>query len=119
MGLSYIFIAHDLAVVKHISDRILVMYLGRVMEIASCDDLYERPLHPYTQALLSAIPVADPTVEEGREAITVQGEVPSILKRPSGCPFHNRCPKCTQRCKEETPQLHDVGDGHMVACHLF
>ena len=119
MGLSYIFIAHDLAVVKHISDRILVMYLGRVMEIASCDDLYERPLHPYTQALLSAIPVADPTVEEGREAITVQGEVPSILKRPSGCPFHNRCPKCTQRCKEKTPQLHDVGDGHMVACPLF
>ncbi len=119
MGLSYIFIAHDLAVVKHISDRILVMYLGRVMEIATCDDLYERPLHPYTQALLSAIPVADPTVEEQREAITVQGEVPSILKRPSGCPFHNRCPKCTKRCEEETPVLHDAGDGHMVACHLF
>ena len=119
MGLSYIFIAHDLAVVKHISDRILVMYLGRVMEIATCDDLYERPLHPYTQALLSAIPVADPTVEEQREAVTVQGEVPSILKRPSGCPFHNRCPKCTKRCEEETPVLHDAGDGHMVACHLF
>ena len=118
MGLSYIFIAHDLAVVKHISDRILVMYLGRVMEIASCDDLYERPLHPYTQALLSAIPVADPTIEEGREAVVIQGEVPSILKRPSGCPFHNRCPRCTERCRTETPELHDAGDGHMVACHL-
>ena len=118
-GISYIFIAHDLAVVKHISDRILVMYLGRVMEIADCEELYAHPLHPYTQALLSAIPVADPVIEEGREAITVQGEVPSILKRPSGCPFHNRCPHCMERCKQETPALHEAKDGHMVACHLY
>ncbi|MBQ9195984.1 MAG: ABC transporter ATP-binding protein [Clostridia bacterium] len=119
MGISYIFIAHDLAVVKHISDRILVMYLGRVMEIATCDELYEKPLHPYTQALLSAIPVADPVVEEQREAVTIQGEVPSILKRPSGCPFHNRCPRATERCKQETPKLHTVDGEHQVACHLF
>lgn len=118
-GISYIFIAHDLAVVKHISDRILVMYLGRVMEIADCEELYAHPLHPYTQALLSAIPVADPVIEEGREAVTVQGEVPSILKRPTGCPFHNRCPHCTERCKQETPVLHETADGHMVACHLY
>ena len=118
-GISYIFIAHDLAVVKHISDRILVMYLGRVMEIADCEELYAHPLHPYTQALLSAIPVADPVIEESREAITVQGEVPSILKRPSGCPFHNRCPHCMERCKQETPALHETKDGHMVACHLY
>lgn len=118
LGISYIFIAHDLAVVKHISDRILVMYLGRVMEIAPCSALYDSPLHPYTQALLSAIPVADPVIEEQRETILMQGEVPSILNRPSGCPFHNRCPQCTQRCKEETPILRDAGDGHLVACHL-
>ena len=119
MGISYIFIAHDLAVVKHISDRILVMYLGRVMEIAPCEELYEHSLHPYTQALLSAIPVADPEIEENREVTTVQGEVPSILKRPSGCPFHNRCPQCTERCKQETPQLHEAFPGHFVACHLY
>lgn len=119
MGISYIFIAHDLAVVKHISDRILVMYLGRVMEIAPCEELYEHSLHPYTQALLSAIPVADPEIEENREMTTVQGEVPSILKRPSGCPFHNRCPQCTERCKQETPQLHEAFPGHFVACHLY
>lgn len=118
LAISYIFIAHDLAVVKHISDRILVMYLGRVMEIAPCDELYEKPLHPYTQALLSAIPVADPLIEAQREMVTVQGEVPSILKRPSGCPFHNRCPQCTDRCRQETPVLHDAGGGHQVACHL-
>lgn len=119
LAISYIFIAHDLAVVKHISDRILVMYLGRVMEIAPCDELYEKPLHPYTQALLSAIPVADPVIEEQREAVVIQGEVPSILKRPSGCPFHNRCPQCSERCKTETPVLHNVGNDHEVACHLF
>ena len=119
MGISYIFIAHDLAVVKHISDRILVMYLGRVMEVASCDELYEHPLHPYTQALLSAIPVADPVVEAQREAVPIQGEVPSILKRPSGCPFHNRCPKATDRCRQETPQLRTAEGTHQVACHLY
>ncbi len=119
LGISYIFIAHDLAVVKHISDRILVMYLGRVMEIADCDTLYENPLHPYTQALLSAIPVADPVVEASREAVPIQGEVPSILKRPSGCPFHNRCPRATERCSQEVPQLHAVDGTHEVACHLY
>ena len=119
LHLTYIFIAHGLAVVKHISDRILVMYLGRVMEIAPCEELYEHSLHPYTQALLSAIPVADPEIEENREVTTVQGEVPSILKRPSGCPFHNRCPQCTERCKQETPQLHEAFPGHFVACHLY
>ena len=119
MKISYIFIAHDLAVVKHISDRILVMYLGRVMEVATCDELYEKPLHPYTQALLSAIPVADPVVEEQREAVPIQGEVPSILKRPSGCPFHNRCPKATERCRQDVPQLHTVDGTHQVACHLY
>ena len=119
MGISYIFIAHDLAVVKHISDRILVMYLGRIMEIALCDELYEHSLHPYTQALLSAIPVADPVIEEGREPIRMQGEVPSILKRPTGCPFHNRCPQCMELCKQVTPQLREVIDGHYVACHLY
>lgn len=117
-GISYIFIAHDMAVVKHISDRVLVMYLGRIMEIANCNDLYDNPLHPYTQALLSAIPVADPTVEEKRERVPIQGEVPSILKRPPGCPFHNRCPKAVERCKQEVPQLRLISDDHQVACHL-
>ena len=117
-GISYIFIAHDLAVVKHISDRILVMYLGRVMEIAECDELYEHPLHPYTQALLSAIPVADPLVEAQREAVPIHVEVQSILKRPSGCPFHNRCPRATERCSQEVPALHTVKGSHQVACHL-
>ncbi len=116
-GISYIFIAHDLAVVKHISDRILVMYLGRVMEIAPCGELYDHPLHPYTRALLSAIPVADPEVEKQREAVTIRGEVPSILKRPSGCPFHNRCPMADERCSAETPQLRTVSGEHQVACH--
>ncbi len=118
MNIAYLFIAHDLAVVKHISDRILVMYLGRIMEIAPCQELYENALHPYTQVLLSAIPVADPSVEEKREPVKIQGEVPSILKRPSGCPFHTRCPKAQKRCMEETPTLKDMGSGHQVACFL-
>ena len=118
-GLTYLFIAHGLNVVKHVSDRVGVMYLGRIMEIAPKRSLYADPLSPYTQALLSAIPVADPEIEEKREVTTVQGEVPSILKRPSGCPFHNRCPQCTERCKQETPQLHEAFPGHFVACHLY
>ena len=117
LGIAYLFIAHDLAVVKHISDRILVMYLGRVMEIAPCDELYGNAMHPYTQILLSAIPVADPLVEAKREVISIGGEVPSIANRPSGCPFHTRCPRAAERCKQEIPQLRNVGNGHFVACH--
>lgn len=119
LGLTYLFIAHDLAVVKHISHRILVMYLGRVVEIADCDELYEHTLHPYTQALLSAVPVADPAVEETRERVVIKGEVPSITKRPTGCPFHDRCDRACDRCRKEIPVLHDVGNGHEVACFLY
>ena len=116
MGLAYLFIAHDLAVVKHISDRILVMYLGRVMEIASSDEIYENPMHPYTKTLLSAVPIADPVIERDRKFIGLKGEVPSVLDRPKGCPFSNRCEFATERCCEEVPPLTDRGDGHQVAC---
>lgn len=119
LGISYLFIAHDLAVVKHISDRILVMYLGRVVEIADCLELYENTLHPYTRVLLSAIPVADPEVEARRERVTIQGEVPSIRNRPSGCPFHNRCTEVMDICRRQTPDLITVGGSHQVACHLY
>lgn len=119
LEISYIFIAHDLAVVKHISDRILVMYLGRVVEIAECNELYENTLHPYTKALLSAVPVADPLVEAGRERVPIQGEVPSIINRPKGCPFHDRCNYKTKRCENEVPTLKDNGKGHEVACFLY
>lgn len=119
LGVTYLFIAHDLAVVKHISDRILVMYLGRVVEIADCDELYENALHPYTRALLSAVPVADPAVEEKRERVMIRGEVPSLTKRPTGCPFHDRCDSATARCKQEVPELRDMANGHQVACFLY
>jgi peptide/nickel transport system ATP-binding protein len=115
-GLTYLFIAHDLAVVRHISDRIAVMYLGRIMEVADRKTLYLNPLHPYTQALLSAIPVADPFVEEKRKHIILQGEVPSPLDIPPGCNFHPRCPRAIAECKERRPLLEDKGGGHQVAC---
>jgi len=118
LQLSYIFIAHNLAVVRHISDRIAVMYLGRIVEIAHRDELYRKPLHPYTEALLAAIPVADPEVEAKRPRAIVSGEVPSALNPPSGCRFHPRCPKAMEVCKTVNPALTYLGGGRAVACHL-
>lgn len=118
LGITYLFIAHDLAVVKHISERIMVMYLGRIVEVAECDVLYQNPLHPYTEALLAAVPVADPVVEAQRERVPVRGEVPSLIKRPAGCPFHDRCQMASEQCKKEVPQLREAGNNHQVACFL-
>ena len=119
LGVSYLFIAHDLAVVKHISDRVLVMYLGRIVEIADAHELYANPMHPYTEALLVAVPEADPDVEEGKTAVPIAGEVPSILNRPKGCPFHDRWSRATDRGRQEVPKLLDKGNGHQVACFLY
>lgn len=118
LGLTYIFIAHDLAVVRHISDRIAVMYLGRIVEITDADELYIKPMHPYTQALLSAVPLTDYYVEKGRERIMLQGEVPSPINTPTGCPFHPRCIYASDKCRTETPELIEVEQGHSVACHM-
>ena len=118
LGLSYLFIAHDLAVVRHISERVAVMYLGRIVETADRADLYKNPLHPYTQALLAAVPVPNPALEAAREHRVVQGEVPSPMNPPRGCHFHPRCPAATARCADVAPKLVDLGGGRAVACHL-
>ncbi|MDH3319557.1 MAG: dipeptide ABC transporter ATP-binding protein [Betaproteobacteria bacterium] len=118
LGLTYLFIAHDLSVVRHISDRVAVMYLGKIAELADRKAIYDEPLHPYTRALLSAVPIPDPKIEAKRERTVLRGEVPSALKPPSGCVFHPRCPIAVDRCSAEIPPLREIRPGHWAACHL-
>ncbi|RZO64726.1 MAG: ATP-binding cassette domain-containing protein [Phycisphaeraceae bacterium] len=118
LGLTLLFIAHDLAAIRHVSDRIAVMYLGRIVELADAQTIVDRPQHPYTQALLSAVPIPDPTREQSRQRTVLSGEMPSPINPPSGCPFHTRCPFSEDRCRTEVPRMRTIDTGHQVACHL-
>jgi len=118
LGLAYLFISHDMSMVRHIADRVAVMYLGRIVEMAPVDELYEHPKHPYTRALHSAVPVPDPVVESQRERVILEGDIPSPANPPSGCPFHTRCPVARERCVGDVPEQREVGPGHWVACHF-
>jgi len=116
-GLSYVFIAHDLSVVRHVSDQIAVMYLGKLMELSPAEELYTKPIHPYTEALLSAIPIPDPRENRARERTVLGGEPPNPINPPSGCRFHTRCPRATEVCREVEPPLAEYPGGHLAACH--
>lgn len=118
LGLTYLFISHDLSMVRHIADRVAVMYLGKIMELANVDDMYATPKHPYTQALLSAVPVPDPQVEATRKRVILEGDIPSPANPPPGCPFNTRCPMAQERCVAEVPEWRELGTGHWVACHF-
>ena len=118
LGLTYLFISHDLSMVRHIADRVAVMYLGQIMELTDVDTLYNNPLHPYTQALLSAVPVPDPKIEATRERVILEGDIPSPSNPPPGCPFNTRCPVVQDRCREEKPEWREIDPGHWVACHF-
>ncbi|MCB1108418.1 MAG: ABC transporter ATP-binding protein, partial [Chlamydiia bacterium] len=119
LHLTYLFISHDLSMVRYLCDRVAVMYLGRLAELAPAEELFNHPLHPYTQALLSAIPIPDPTIEKNRHRIVLPGEVPSLTEQLPGCPFASRCPKAMAHCHTIRPRWHEIKPHHFIACHLF